>query len=169
MEARSVARAALVCTALLGAAACGSGDGSSEPTTITLTKVGLTVDVPSQLADLTYAMGEAEEGQPAVYFSSEQLETAGGEACMAGTTVSVSPYPLGQIVVSDETPAHVREEFRDNPEESIGRFLVKAGDTYIYYSAPPEEPCHTDPAAADLQRKLTADLKAALSSLEPVS
>jgi hypothetical protein len=167
METRSIAGAALACAALLGAVACGTGDDESQSTTVTLTPVGLTVDVPSQLADLTYAMGEAEEGQPAVYFSSKQLETAGGEACAAGTMVSVSPYPLGQIVVSDETPEHVREEFRENPEESIGRFLVKAGDKYIYYSAPPNEPCYDDPKAADLQRQLTADLKGALSSLEP--
>jgi hypothetical protein len=152
--------------ALLGAAAC-SNDESPDPATIAISEVGLAAQVPGQLADLTYAMGEAEEGQPAVYFSSKHLQSIGGEACTAGTTVSVSPYPLGQIVVADETPEHVREEFRDNPEESIGTFLTKVGDDeYVYYSAPPSEPCYDDPDVASLQRRLTADLKRALSTLD---
>jgi hypothetical protein len=165
MEARSVAGVALAGAALLAASACAHGDDSPAATTVPIADVGMSVRVPGELADLTYAMGEAEEGQPAVYFSSARLERLGGAACKAGASAAVSPYPLGQIVVSDETPQHVREEFRDNPEESLGDFLVKAGDQYVYYSAPPDEPCH--PNAADLQRKLTAQLKRALSSLEP--
>ena len=124
--------------------------------------------VPGGLADLTYAMGEAEEGQPAIYFSSRQLEDAGGAACAAGASAAVSPYPLGQVVVADETPEHVREEFRDNPEESIGDFLVKVGDEWAYYSSPPDEPCYDDPDVTALQRRLTADLKEALATLKPV-
>jgi hypothetical protein len=167
MAARSVAGVALGCAALLAAAGCSAGDDSTGPTTVTISQVGLRVHVPGAMADLTYAMGEAEEGQPAIYFSSEQLEQAGGTACAAGATSAVSPYPLGQVVVADETPEHVREEFRDNPEESIGDFLVKVGDEWAYYSAPPDEPCYDDPDVASLQRRLTADLKQALASLEP--
>jgi hypothetical protein len=166
MATRAVATGALAGAALLGAVGCSNGDDSPEPATITISEVGLTVRVPGQLADLTYAMGEAEEGQPAIYFSSEQLEQAGGAACAAGASAAVSPYPLGQVVVADETPRHVREEFRDNPEESLGDFLVKVGDEWAYYSAPPDEPCYDDPDVASLQRRLTADLKDALSTLE---
>jgi hypothetical protein len=167
VEARSVAGVALIGAALLGAAACANGDDAPAATTVTIKEVGLAVRVPGQLADLTYAMGEAEEGQPAVYFSTRRLERAGGPACEAGASAAVSPYPLGQIVVSDETPRHVREEFRDNPEESLGRFLVRAGDEYVYYSAPPDEPCYVDADVADLQQRLAGDLKDALASLEP--
>jgi hypothetical protein len=169
MEARSVAGVALAGAALLGAAACASGDDSPAATTVTIAEVGLSLRVPGQVADLTYAMGKAEEGQPAVYFSTQELESLGGAACKAGASAAVSPYPLGQIVVSDETPQHVREEFRDNPEESLGEFLVKAGDQYVYYSAPPDEPCYDNRQAADLQRKLTGELKDALSGLQPAS
>jgi hypothetical protein len=169
MATRAVAGVALGCAALLAttATACSKGDDSSGPTTVTISAVGLQVHVPGQLTDLTYAIGEAEEGQPAVYFSSRQLEQAGGPACAAGATAAVSPYPLGQVVVADETPEHVREEFRDNPEESIGDYLVKVGDEWAYYSAPPREPCYDDPDVASLQRRLTADLKDALASLQP--
>jgi hypothetical protein len=154
--------------ALLATAAC-SDDDSPEPTTVTVSELGLQLRVPDQLADLTYAMGEAEEGQPAIYFSSSRLEHAGGASCAAGASAAGSPYPLGQVVVADETPRHVREEFRDNPEESIGQFLAKVGDEWAYYSPPPDEPCYDDPDVASLQRRLTAELKAALATLEPAS
>jgi hypothetical protein len=169
MATRAIAGLALGCAALLAttATACSGSDDSPGPTTVMISEVGLQVHVPGELADVTYAMGEAEEGQPAVYFSSGQLERAGGTACAAGATSAVSPYPLGQVVVADETPKHVREEFRDNPEDSIGDLLVKVGDGWAYYSAPPDEPCYDDPDVASLQRRLTADLKDALASLEP--
>ena len=171
MATRAVARAALLGAALLAAAGCSNGDDDSPgPATIAIPEVGLAVQVPGSLADLTYAMGEAEEGQPAVYFSTQQLERAGGGACAAGATAAVSPYPLGQIVVADETPEQVREEFRHNPEESIGTFLVQVSDDeYVYYSAPPGEPCYDDPDVASLQRRLTTDLKDALSTIASTS
>jgi hypothetical protein len=165
MASRAVAALAGLAAAL-AVAAC-SDEDSPQPTTVSISGVGLVVHVPGDLADLTYAVGEAEEGQPAVYFSSRQLQSAGGEACAAGATSAVSPYPLGQVVVADETPADVREEFRDNPEESIGAFLAKVGDAWAYYSAPPDEPCLDDPDVAALQRRLTAMLRQALSTLEP--
>jgi hypothetical protein len=166
MAPRALAAAAVALAAMLTAVGCSSGDDSPEATTVDIPEVGLSVHVPGHLADLTYAIGEAEEGQPAVYFSSRKLVSVGGTACEAGATASVSPYPLGQIVVADETPQRVREEFRDNPEESIGRFLTKVSDDeYVYYSAPPDEPCYNDPDAAALQKRLTADLKGALTSL----
>jgi hypothetical protein len=165
MASRALAAAA---GALLLTAAC-SDDDSPAATDVQISDAGLVVRVPADLADLTYAMGEAEEGQPAVYFSSRQLVQAGGKACAAGATTAVSPYPLGQVVIADETPEHVREEFRENPEESIGEYLVKVGDKWAYYSAPPDEPCYDDPDVASLQRRLTAQLKTALSTLEPTS
>jgi hypothetical protein len=167
MATRAVAAVALGWAALLTVAGCSGGDDYPGLTTVRISEVGLQVRVPAELADLTYAMGEAEEGQPAVYFSSEKLEQAGGTACAAGATSAVSPYPLGQVVVADETPEQVREEFRDNPEESIGEFLVKVGDEWAYYSAPPNEACYDDREVASMQRRLTADFKQALASLEP--
>jgi hypothetical protein len=167
MATRALAGVALVGASLLATAGC-SGKDAPQAIDVKIAEISLTVHVPGELADLTYAIGKAEEGQPAIYFSSRQLETAGGAACTAGATSSVSPYPLGQVVVADETPAHVREEFRDNPEESLGEFLVKVGDEWAYYSAPPDEPCYKDPDVARLQRRLTADLKEALKTLKPV-
>jgi hypothetical protein len=168
MATRTLGGAALAAGLLLGAAACssdGDQDDASQPATVTVHEVDLAVDVPGQLSDLTYAMGESEEGQPAVYFSSEHLAEVGGASCEAGATAAVSPYPLGQIVVSEETPQHVRKEARENPEESLGTFVKRVGDHYLYYLAPPDEPCVADADAAALQRRLTTDLRAALSTL----
>jgi hypothetical protein len=167
MATRALAAAALAGAVML-AASCSADDNtaSPQPATITFPEVGLEVDVPASLADLTYSMGESEEGQPAVYFSSEQLASVGGPSCAAGASAAVSPYPLGQIVVSEETPAHVRKEARENPEENLGAFVKRVGDTYLYYLAPPAEPCVADvETAARLQRQLTVDLKDALSTL----
>jgi hypothetical protein len=164
----ALAASIAIATGLTG---CGDGDDASNPgpTTVTIAQVGLTMHVPGQLADLTYALGASEEGQPAVYFSTERLASVGGSSCNAGASAAVSPYPLGQIVVSEETPRHVREEARENPEEDLGQFVTRAGESYLYYVAPPQEPCVIgDRAAAALQRELTADLKDALSTLKPV-
>lgn len=159
--------ATLVAT-LVGAAACSSEDDASaaaQPATIGFPEVDLEVQVPAGLADLTYAMGEAEEGQPALFFSTEQLASVGGPTCEAGAEAAVSPYPLGQVVVSEETPEHVREEADENPEENLGRFVTQAGEHYLYYIAPPDESCASgDPAAARLQRDLTAELESALQT-----
>ena len=135
---------------------------------MTISEVGLHVHVPGELADLTYAMGEAEEGQPADLLLQRAARGCRRRRMRCRCAAAVSPYPLGQVVVADETPEHVREEFRDNPEESIGDFLVKVGDEWAYYSSPPDEPCYDDPEVSALQRRLTADLKEALSTLKPV-
>jgi hypothetical protein len=161
----AAALAVAVCVAAVG---CG-GDSSPGSATVTIPQVGLTVHVPGSLADLTYALGASEEGQPAVYFSTERLASVGGPSCAAGASAAVSPYPLGQIVVSDETPGHVRREARANPEENLGEFVKRVGDSFLYYVAPPEEPCVSgDREAVDLQRTLTAELKDALSTLRPI-
>jgi hypothetical protein len=169
MATRPLAVAALSGAVILGGYGCSAGDDESagpQPVTVTLPEVGLEVDVPGQLADLTYSIGESEEGQPALYFSTEHLAAVGGPSCAAGATAAVSPYPLGQIVVSEETPKHVREEARENPEENLGRFVKHVGDHYLFYVAPPAEPCVSDDADAKaLQRELTADLRDALPTL----
>ena len=76
-------------------------------------------------------MGESEEGQPALYFFAEELASVGGPTCEAGAEAAVSPYPIGQVVVSEETPEHVREEAKENPEENLGRLVTQAGDYYL--------------------------------------
>ena len=137
-----------------------------QATSISFPDVGLQVHVPGKLADLTYDTGKSEEGQPTLYFSTKKLVSLGGEACAAGAKSAVSPYPLGQVVLSEETPEHVREEARENPEEDLGAFVKKAGDHYLYYIEPPAEPCSEVAAATRLQREQTADLRTALVSLE---
>jgi hypothetical protein len=72
-------------------------------------------------------------------------------------------------VLSDETPGHVRKEARENPEENLGEFVKRAGDSFLYYVAPPEEPCVSGvPRAVGLQRTQTAELRHALSTLRPI-
>ena len=169
MATRRVAAAVLAVALVSGVVACSSDDDAPdapEPATITFPEVDLEVDVPARLADLTYAMGESEEGQPALYFSTEELASVGGPTCEAGAEAAVSPYPIGQVVVSEETPEHVREEAKENPEENLGRFVTQAGDYYLYYLAPPEEDCVSDnPEAAKLQQELTVQLRSALESM----
>jgi hypothetical protein len=166
MASRRLAAAALCAAVLACCASCGEDSrAAASPTTVTFPDVGLQVRVPASLADLTYAMGESEEGQPTLYFSSKQLVSAGGASCAAGAKAAVSPYPLGQVVVTDETPEHVREETRENPEEGPGRFLKQVGDGYLYYAAPPAESCANDTAGVHLQRRLTAELRSALETM----
>lgn len=168
MASRPLAAATAVALCVLAAGCSNGDDAPAEPKAgvVAIEEVGLELDVPAELADLTHAMGESEEGQPAVYFSTSSLESAGGTTCAAGAEAAVSPYPLGQVVVSEETPGHVRREARENPEEDLGTFVVRAGDSYLYYVAPPTEPCVTDnPSAAELQRRQTTLLRSALPTL----
>lgn len=169
MATRRVAAAVLAVVLVTGVVACSSDDDSPAAPragTVDFPEVDLEVDVPAGLADLTYAMGESEEGQPALYFSTEELASVGGPTCKAGAEAAVSPYPIGQVVVSEETPEHVHEEAEENPEENLGSFVKRAGDYYLYYLAPPEESCASDnPEAAELQRELTVELRSALQSM----
>ncbi len=168
MATRPVAAAALSAALLAACAGCSAEDdrpAAPQPSTVTFLEVDLQVQVPAQLADLTYTLGEAEEGQPALYFSTEQLASVGGPSCAAGAEAAVSPYPLGQVVVSEETPKHVREEAKANPEENLGRFVKQVGDRYLYYVSPPTESCAGDRNAARLQRDLTVELRSALETL----
>ena len=161
--------AAIAAVLALAATACGGDDkdAAPQPTTVSFPEVGLQLHVPAELADLTYEIGKSEEGQPTLLFSSKQMETVGGPSCAAGAESAVSPYPLGQIVVSEETPEHVREEAKENPEEHLGTFVAHAGDHYLFYIAPPDEPCVSDDAdAASLQLELTARLKSALKGIQ---
>jgi hypothetical protein len=168
MASRSLAAAAVL-TLLPAAYGCSNdddADSATAATTVAITDAGMEVDVPRGLADLTYAMGESEEGQPAVYFSTEELTRIGGPSCAAGATAAVSPYPLGQVVVSDETPEHVREEAKENPQESLGRYIKQVSGTYLFYIAPPVESCAAgNRRASRLQRQLTVELKPALKTL----
>ncbi len=164
-----LAWAALAAALAGGMVGCSAGDDTSDPpapSTISFPEVDLELPVPAELSDLTYAMGEAEEGQPALYFSTESLASAGGPTCEAGAEAAVSPYPIGQVVVSEETPEHVKEEAAENPEENLGRFITQVGEHYLYYIAPPEESCVTgDKEAAELQRDLTTELHTTLKDM----
>ena len=146
---------------------CSSGDDTADDSSsvVAFPEVGLEITLPSTLSDLTYAMGEAEEGQPAIFFSTQKLASVGGPTCSAGATSAVSPFPLGQIVVADETPEHVREESKDNPSDRLGRFVKQVGEKYLYYDPPPAERCVSDRKAAQLQREQTAELRPAFASL----
>jgi hypothetical protein len=170
MATRPVAAAlsALVLAACVG---CSSGDptGSPGPSTVAFPEVHLEVTVPAGLSDLTYFVGASEEGQPALYFSTKKMASVGGPSCAAGAQAAVSPYPLGQIVVSEETPQHVRNEARENPDDALGRFVKRVGEQYLYYLPPPRESCVSNPKAATLQRSLTVELRPALSTLRSTS
>lgn len=172
MATRSVA-AALSATLLAAGVGCSSGDDratapTAAPTasTVAFPEVHLEVEVPAPLADLTYSIGESEEGQPALYFSTERMASIGGPSCTAGAEAAVSPFPLGQVVVSEETPQQVREEARKNPEENLGHFVKQVGEQYLYYVSPPTESCVSgDRKAALLQRDLTVKLRPALETM----
>jgi hypothetical protein len=169
MATRAVAAAAVCATLLLGCFGCSSGDDSpaSTASTVAFPEVDLEITVPSELEDLTYAIGKSEEGQPALYFSSAQMASVGGPSCAAGAQAAVSPYPLGQIVISEETPEHVREEARENPDDTLGHFVKQVGGQYLYYLAPPEESCTSGRKAATMQHNLTVKLRSALGTLHP--
>jgi hypothetical protein len=166
MATRAVAAALALGLLALGCGCGGDEDAEPQAGTVEFSEVGLALDVPAELADLTYSIGTSEEGQPTLDFSTKELASLGGATCAAGAQASVSSYPLGQIVVSDESPEHVREEARENPEENLGAFVKKVDDHYLYYVAPPSEACATgNSKAAQLQLDQTAALHEALDSL----
>jgi hypothetical protein len=143
----------------------GDDNAATPPASVDFPEVGLAVELPGSLADLTYSVGESEEGQPTLNFSTRQLVAVAGTSCAAGARAAVSPYPLGQVVVTDETPEHVREETRENPEESPGSFLKQVRTQYLYYAAPPRESCAADARGARLQRRLTVELRWSLRTI----
>lgn len=159
---------ALGAAGLLALAACDAGPAPAQSTVVTVKQLHLRFRVPAELADLTYRMGRSAEGQPAANFSTKALATAGGPGCAAGAQNSVSPYPAGQIVLADETPAAVAEEAKTNPEDMLGEFLKKIGDGYLYYTTPPEESCAgSNQKAGAVQRSAIKALRAALRTVEP--
>jgi len=147
----------------------GDGEASYQPGIVRFEEVDLQLRVPAELADLTYSVGEFEGSQPTLDFSTERLAEAGGPTCAAGATAAVSPYPIGQVIVSTETPRQIREEAAENPEEGLGTFVRKVGDRYLYYVAPPAEGCTTEgKAAAELQQELTVALREAVRGMRPM-
>lgn len=108
-------------------------------------------------------MGLAPEGQLAAFFSTVTLGSVGGPARVAGATGAVSPYPLGRVVLAQETPVEVALETAVNPEETLGEPIGRVAAGHLYYAAPPEEPCAPEvPAAAELQARQVATVRAAL-------
>ncbi len=135
-----------------------------------MTNLHLQLRVPAELADLTYAVGKSTEGKPAANFSTRALTVAGGPSCAAGAANSVSPYPIGQIVLSPETPEHVAEEAKNNPDDVLGDYVRKVGAQYLYYLAPPGESCAPEkPKVLALQKRATSALRAALRTATATS
>ena len=169
------ARCAAFLLALLlfaSSAACQSDEDpedtarSYEAGMVEFDEVNLQVRVPAALADLTYTVGEFEGKQPTLNFSTERLASAGGPECAAGAVGAVSPYPIGQVVVSTETPGQVRREANQNPEEDLGDFVKRVGDRYLYYIPPPPEDCTLgDRTAATMQQELTSELRGVLTDM----
>jgi len=140
---------------------------AGPPTQVTIPALDLRLPVPGELADLTYEIGMFEAEQPTLLMSTETLTAVGGDSCAAGARGAVSPYPIGQVVISTETPQQVRREAQANPAEDPGRFVKSLGDRYLYYIAPPEEGCAAgNQAAQDMQDKLTRLLREALPSVD---
>lgn len=148
-------------------AGCSSGAAHS-PRTVSLPELGFAFPAPDAARDVVYATGEGPEGKPAAYLSTRSLADEGGPSCRAGATGAVSPWPLGQVVVADETPEQVDEEMREDPEEGLGEYLGQVGSRYLYYRAPPQEPCSDDGSAATLQVTQVAAVKQALRQATPL-
>jgi hypothetical protein len=167
---------ALVAALATAAPGCGSDDDQQagdpptyEPRVVRIDELDLQLRVPAELADLSYTVGEFERIHPTLNFSTQRLAEAGGPACEAGAEGAVSPYPIGQVIVSTESPREVAEEAEDNPEENLGTFVRAVGDRYVYYIAPPPEDCTSDDEdAAGMQHELTVALREALPTFRPL-
>lgn len=117
-------------------------------------ELGVRLRAPRRARDLVYVMGLAPEGQPAAFFSTAALARAGGPSCAAGATAAVSPYPLGRVVLAQETPVQVRLETAVDPEDSLGEPLGRVAAGWLYYAPPPEESCNPDaPSAGRMQAR----------------
>lgn len=133
------------------------------PPFLAVPELGLQIERPADARDLVYVMGLAPEGQPAAYFSTGTLASLGGPACRAGATAAVSPYPLGRVVLAQETPVEVALETAVNPAESLGEPIGRVTAGHLYYAPPPVEPCAPEvPSAAELQARQVVALRAAL-------
>ena len=152
------------CAALLPAVLTGcarGGDPAARPVVVEVLDVQF--PPPALAPDVVYMIGWGPEDTLAAFFSSASLAEAGGPSCAAGATASVSPYPLGRIVVARESPEQMALETASDPDDGLGEFLVRLGDRYVYYTAPPEESCRPDdPGVVDLQRRQTEAVKDAL-------
>lgn len=157
-------RSALVAAgAVLALTGCASTHAPAQPK-FAVPELHTVFTVPGALADLTYAMGTSSEGKPAAN-STKALTAAGGPGCAAGAKNSVSPFPMGQIVLSPETPAQVAQETKDNPDDVLGEFVAKVGSGYFYYLAPPAEGCApANKTAVALQLRATKALRTALNT-----
>jgi hypothetical protein len=136
---------------------------------LTISELGIKIQLPDNLRDANYQIGNGPETKVAADFSSSRLTNLGGEACTAGNHVGVSPYPLGEVIVADETPEKVAEEVKNNPDDGLGEFITKVGDKYVYYNAAPPEPCSTNTGVKSLQNESAAALKKALKTAQPVA
>lgn len=142
---------------------------SPPPRTIRVAELGIRFQLPEQLADLVYVLGDAAEGKRGAFFSTRSLRAAGGPACAAGARGSVTPFPLGLVVTAAEPPAKVQAEQRKNPEAGLGEYVKRVGDRYLYYRGPPDEPCAAgNSKAAALQRRQTKLLRTALETASPI-
>jgi len=152
--------AAVLLPALLSGCA---GSDEAAPAQVVVEVLDVKFPPPALAPDVVYMIGWGPEDTLAAFFSSTSLSEAGGPACAAGATASVSPYPLGRIVVASESPEQMALEAGGEPEDVLGEFLVRLGERYVYYTAPPEESCRPDdPTVVDLQRRQTTAVKDAL-------
>lgn len=147
---------------------CGAAATPAPPADLAVPEVGLRVPAAPGAGDLVYALADAAEGRRAVQLSSRSLAASGGPACRAGATGAVSPYPLGQVVVADETPEKVAAEGLQD-EDAPGDYVTRVGDGYLYYRAPPQEPCSADRDAAALQARQVTAVRAALQGAQPLA
>lgn len=152
----------LLAVAVLSGCSEQSAPAAPPPGEVVLRELGVAFPTPPELPDVVYVMGEGAEDKPAALLSTRSLADAGGPACAAGATGAVSPYPLGRVIVSDETPDKVERETVADPEDALGEYLAQVGDRYLYYAPAPDEPCDERPAAADLQRRQALAVKEAL-------
>jgi hypothetical protein len=144
-----------------------SNTAVTGPSSLTISELGIKFKLPDNLRDATYKMGNGPETEQAADFSSPRLAAAGGESCTAGNHVGVSSYPLGEVVVSEETPDKVAAEIKENPDDGLGDFITKVSDDkYVYYMPAPAEPCSQDSQAQQLQTEGAAALKRALKTAE---
>lgn len=153
---------------LLSAAGCG-GLSEPGPRTEVVTELGFSFPAPAGARDVLHVAGEGPEGAPAAYLSTASLARTGGPTCAAGATGAVSPYPLGRVLVAELLPDQAEVRSLLDPEESPGEPLVQLGSRWLYWLAPPGEPCTRDADAARLQEPQMALVKQALRSATPLA
>lgn len=167
---REVDRAASADTATRGSDSTKRRSSAVEQSgVVNVPELGVSFTAGGEISDIIYRTEpDGPEFYPAIGFSTTRLVEQGGVNCSFSSTGTAFPYPIGLALISTEDPQTVAAE-QATEAESLGEFITKVGEKYLYYSRPAShDTCSQDPATAQLQVRQIEAIKVALKTARPI-